>query len=104
MKLFYLILLCVFATIQLSVQGITKYGQSTTTSTVFVSKNGQSGSGMLLNKNGQILVNASLSPCTVAPLCYNTSPGTFKVTGGCYGAYSYLWYKTEHPRGYYTNL
>jgi len=82
MKLFYLILLGVFITIQLSAQGVTKYGQSTTTSTVFFSKNGQSGSGMMLNKNGQILVNASLSPNTVAPLYYNTFPGKYSNRGG----------------------
>jgi len=100
MKQFLLIFLCVFTTIQLSAQGVTKYGQSTTISTVFVSKSGQSGSGMMLNKNGQILVNATLSPSTVAPLCYNTSPGIFIATGGGgNGSFTYLWYKDGASTG-----
>jgi len=94
MKQFLLMLLCVFTTLQLSAQGVTKYGQSTTSSTVFVGKNGQSGSGMMLNKNGQILISATLYPNTVSPVCYNTSPGTFTATGGGgTGSYTYLWYK-----------
>jgi len=100
MKLFLLMLLCVLITIQLSAQGVTSYGQSTTISTVFVSKNGQSANGMMLNKNGQILVSATLFPSTVASLCYNTSPGTFTANGtGGNGTYTYLWYKDGASTG-----
>ena len=56
MKLFFLMLLCAFFTIytiDTSAQGITKNGQSTSTSSSFVNINGKIGSSVALNKYGQ---------------------------------------------------
>ncbi|MGD0711858.1 MAG: fibrobacter succinogenes major paralogous domain-containing protein [Bacteroidales bacterium] len=55
MKLYYCILLSVVITNGLSAQGITKYGESTNSSTNFVNQNGKTGSSSMLNKNGKIL-------------------------------------------------
>jgi len=81
-------------------QGVTRYGENAATSTNFVDWNGKIGNSLVLNKNGKVFVVASIAPATVAPLCYNTAPGTFTATGtGGTGSYTYLWYKNGSSTG-----
>ena len=81
-------------------QGVTRYGQNAATSTNFVDRNSKIGNSLVLNNNGKVFVVASIAPATVAPLCYNTAPGTFTATGtGGTGSYTYLWYKNGSSTG-----
>ena len=58
-KLLY-ILLCLAITTEISAQGITKYGQITTSSKNFVNKNGKIDSIAMLNKYGQRITNITI--------------------------------------------
>jgi hypothetical protein len=85
MKLFHLIILSFVISNGISAQGLTKYGQNTTTSTNFVSKNGKVSSTQVLNKNGRIfVVLASLSTTTVSSITSTTatSGGNINDDGG----------------------
>jgi hypothetical protein len=57
MKLFLNILLCIAISNGISAQGLTKYGESTSTSTNFINKNGKIGSNPELSENGQWILN-----------------------------------------------
>jgi len=80
MKIYLFIVLYAFLIFSLSAQGITKYGQSTTTSTNFVNKNGQIGSSITLSKYGQG-ITVSL-PATISTSAVIAITGSGMISGG----------------------
>src|ERR1035437_2520691 len=57
MKLFLHVLFCIAILNGISAQGLTKYGESTSTNSNFVNKNGKIGSLPVLGENGQGILN-----------------------------------------------
>lgn len=85
MKIFLMILLFMAATFEITAQGITKNGQSTGSSSDFISKHGKTGGSPVLNKNGKaIIVVASISSNTATSILSTTtySGGTITYEGG----------------------
>jgi hypothetical protein len=85
MKTLLLIVLVIFISNGISAQGLTKFGQSTSTNTNFINKNGITGSVAVLNKNGKaVTVLASVTSLTVTSISSTTanSGGTISYDGG----------------------
>jgi uncharacterized protein (TIGR02145 family) len=84
MKIVKLVFLLLILVNKISAQGVTKYGESTSTSTNFVNKNGQTGSTSVLNKNGQVLTLPTLTTTAASSITNNsaTSGGNITSNGG----------------------
>ena len=81
MKTFLVILLIVAVTCKVTAQGITKNGQSTGSSSGFISKNGKAGTNPVLNKNGKaVVVIPSISSNTVTSILSTTANGGGTIT------------------------
>ena len=80
MKLFLYILLCVVITTEISAQGITKFGQSTTTSNNFVNKNGKIDTITMLTKNGKVFFLASLTTTAISSITGTTASSGGNIT------------------------
>lgn len=101
MKPYILILFIILFSLGISAQGLTKYGQSTSTSANFVNKNGKVSNTAVLNKNGRIfVVLASLSTTTVYSITSTTATCGGNITddgGGTILSRGVCWNTSPNP-------
>ena len=102
MKIIYafLIVSCFVLPDVILAQGVTKYGESTNSSTNFLNQNGQTGSSSGVNKNGQILALATLTTTTVSSITNSSasSGGNITINGGAAViARGVCWSTTANP-------
>ena len=97
--LFFSFLFSLF-TFHSNAQGVTKYGQSTSSSANFVDKNGKIGSSPALSKYGQVLVLATLTTTTASSITSTTATSGGNVTsdgGTTITARGVCWATTSTP-------
>ncbi len=102
MKLIYafLIVSCFVFPDRVSAQGVTKYGESTNSSSNFVNQNGQTGSSSGINKNGQILALATLTTTTASSITNSSASSGGNITsngGATITARGVCWSTSANP-------